>query len=120
MKKIELFERAIEERGKSLSEYGINNTVFRAYTECFETENEMLDFSEVIWEEDIEEIVKFMKTHGIEKFTISSTFSGLIKTLAKLEEQNIKISGMTQVRARYTDIFTKEKAIIPAIVMTVC
>lgn len=116
MKKIELFERAIEENAY-LDEYGINPTLFWAYRNSMEAENETIDFSEAIWERDIEEITKTLKENGVHEFTISSTFSSLIPTLALFEKYGFKMAGLTEVRARYTDFQTGKRAIVPAIRM---
>jgi len=44
MKKIELFERAIEEKAASLADYGINATLFWAYRNSIFAEREAIDF----------------------------------------------------------------------------
>lgn len=116
MKKIELYERAIEENA-SLSEYGINSTLFWAYRMSREAGNENIDFSDVIWDREIEEIVNTLKENDIFEFTISSTFSSLIATLAEFQKHGFAMEGLTEVKARYTDWRTGEKAIIPAIRM---
>jgi len=60
-----------------------------------------------------------MRAEGIKKFTISSTFSSLIETLAEFEKNGIYMNGLTTVNARYTDWKTGEQARIPAIKMEV-
>lgn len=117
MKTIELFEKAMTEGNEFFKEHNINLTLFTAYRQQKDSDNEMLDFSEVIWKQDIEPISEFFKAHGITKFTISSTFSSLIETLAAFEKQGFRINGLTEVRANYTDFITGEKKIIPAIRM---
>ena len=116
MKKIEIFEKAMNEGG-SLKDYGINSTLFAAYRDCQETGNDNIDFNGVIWDYDIPEIVKALKENGISEFTISSTFSSLIPTLALFEKYGFKMAGLTEVRARYTDFQTGKRAIVPAIRM---
>lgn len=117
MKKIEAFENA--DRSRSLGEQNINSTVYWAYKNAQEAGNELLDFNEVIWDYDIEEIAQTLRANGITEFTISSTFSSLIETLAAFEKQGISMAGLTTVKARYTDWKTGEHALIPAIKMTV-
>ena len=117
MKKIEIFERAMNEGG-SLKDYGINATMFAAYRNLEYTGNEELDFNGVIWDYDIPEIVKALKENGISKFTISSTFSSLIETLAAFEKEGIRMAGLTEVNATYSDWKTGKKARIPAVRMT--
>ena len=66
---------------------------------------------------DIEEITETLKENGIHEFTISSTFSNLIPTLALFEKYGYTMAGLTEVRARYTDFQTGKRAIVPAIRM---
>lgn len=117
MKKIELFERAIAEQAGSLKEYGINGTMFWTYRKSLDAGNDLIDFNEVIWDYDIEAIATCMKENGITEFTISSTFSSLISTLAAFEKHGFKMDGLTEVYANYTDWQTNQRARIPAIRM---
>ena len=119
MKKIELFERAIAERAERLQDYGINSTAFWAYRKSIDAGNDLIDFSDVIWDYDIEEIAQTLRANDITEFTISSTFSSLIETLAAFEKQGISMAGLTTVKARYTDWKTGKHALIPAIKMTI-
>ena len=115
MKRIELFERAIAEKARNLKDYGINSTMFWAYRKSIEAGNDSIDFGEVIWDEDIEAITECMKENGITEFTISSTFSSLIPTLAAFEKHGFAMDGLTEVNATYTDWQTGQRARIPAI-----
>ena len=117
MKKIDLFERAITEQAASLKDYGINGTAFWAYRKSIDAGNDLIDFSEVIWDEDIEAIAETFAAAGITEFTISSTFSSLIPTLAAFDKHGFKMAGITEVNANYTDWMTNERARIPAIKM---
>ena len=117
MKKINLFERAIAEQAKSLSDYGINGTMFWAYRKSLDAGNDLIDFNEVIWDEDVEPIAETFRQNGITEFTISNTFSSLIATLAAFDKQGFKMAGITEVNANYTDWMTNERAKVPAIRM---
>lgn len=119
MKEIRTFEEAIKQNTRSLKDLGINGTLFWAYRNSKENGNEFIDFNEVIWDYDIEEIAQTLKANDITEFTISSTFSSLIETLAAFEKHGISMAGLTTVKARYTDLKTGEHALIPAIKMTV-
>ena len=117
MKKINLFERAIAEQASSLKDWSINGTVFWAYRKSIDAGNDLIDFSEVIWDEDVEPIAETFRQNGITEFTISSTFSSLIATLAAFDKQGFKMVGITEVNANYTDWMTNERAKVPAIRM---
>ena len=114
MKEIRTFEKAIEEKVRSLKDVGINPTLFWAYRTSKEESG-----NEVIWDYDIKEIADCLRAEGITEFTISSTFSSLIETLAAFEKEGICMNGLTTVNARHTDWKTGEHARIPAIKMEV-
>lgn len=116
MKKIEVFEKAIEDQVDPRV-VGINSTMFWAYRDSQEADSDLLNFSEVIWEKDIAPIVEACRAYGIHEFTISSTFSSLIETLAVFEKLGCKLAGLTSVKTRYTDWQTGTQAIKPAVLM---
>ena len=117
MKKIELFEKAIAEQAASLKDWGINPTLFWAYRNSITAGNDRIDFGEVIWNREVGEIAETLKENGITEFTISSTFSSLIPTLAEFAKHSFRMAGLTEVKANYTDFQTMERAVIPAIRM---
>ena len=117
MKEIKVFEEARAAGGKNLREAGINPTVYWAYFYSKEAGNDLIDFNEVIWDNDIPEIVRTCRENNIREFTISTTMSSLIKTLAEFEKLGCKMVGLTQVNATYTDWRTGKNAVIPAIKM---
>ena len=118
MKEIKIFEQAMHEDNEFFRTHKINLTLFSAYRQQKYTENKLIDFSEVIWEEDIEPISDFLKSEGITEFTISSTFSSLIQTLAGFEKHGYRMNGLTEVNTNYTDFTTGKKKIVPAIRMS--
>ena len=117
MKKIEAFEQAIENKVPNLKEVGFNPTLFWAYRTCEETGNEKIDFNECIWENEIEDIANCLKANDIFEFTISSTFSSLIETLAEFQKYGFQMAGLTEVNARYNEVGSDKKKRIPAIRM---
>ena len=118
MKKITAFENAIANQVKDIRAEGINATAFWAYRKSIDAENDLIDFNEVIWDEDIDAIAECLQENDITEFTISSTFSGLISTLAAFDKHGFKMAGITEVNANYTDWQTNKRARIPAIRMT--
>ena len=115
MKKIELFERALADENGNPKAYGINPTLFWAYRGSRTAGNDLIDFNDVIWDDDIEAIADCLKDNGITDFTISSTFSGLIPTLAAFEKHGYQVVGITEVNAPYNDFITNKPARLPAI-----
>lgn len=121
MKEIRRFEELMNAKENiSLKDAGVNSTLYGAYKASKEESgNDLIDFNEVIWDYDIKEIADTLRAEGITKFTISSTFSSLIETLAEFEKHGIYMNGLTTVNARHTDWQTGEHAKIPAIKMEV-
>ena len=118
MKKIEAFEAVIEKGGTGhILEAGINPYMFWAYRDSQEAGSDLLNFNEVIWDNDIVPIVEACREYGIKEFTISSTYSSLIATLAEFEKHGCKLVGLTTVKTRFTDFITHEKEIKPAVLM---
>ena len=117
MKKIAAFESAIAKEIKDIREEGINPTVFWAYRTSINSGNDLIDFNEVIWEHDIEAINAIFAENNITEFTISSNFSGLIKTLVAFEKYGYKIAGITQINASHKDWITGEHAKADALLM---
>lgn len=117
MKEIATFENAITNRIKDIRAEGINATAFWAYRRSRESGNDLIDFSECIWDSDVEPITDTFKKEGIDEFTISSTLSGLVAILALFEKHGYRMAGITEVNANYTDWLTNERARVPAIRM---
>ena len=117
MKTIPAFENAIANKVKDIRAEGINPTAFWAYRNSCRCEIDLIDFTEVIWDEDIEAIAETLNSNGITEFTISCNFSGLIRTLVAFEKVGFKMAGTTQVNANYTDIRTGKYAQVDALLM---
>lgn len=121
MKEIRRFEELMNAKENiSLKDAGVNSTLYWAYRiSKEESENDLINFDDVIWNHDIKDISDSLRAEEIKEFTISSTFSSLIETLAEFEKNGIYMNGLTTVNARYTDWETGEHAKIPAIKMEV-
>lgn len=117
MKEIKVFEEAIKNNVNDVRKAGINSTMFWAYRRSKEAGNDLIDFHEVIWDNDIAEIVKTCRENDIREFTISSQFSSLIETLVEFEKLGCKMFGLMQVYAPYKDFLSDNQAVIPAIKM---
>ena len=115
MQKIKLFEDFRTKEVKDFFNDGINPTMYWAYIKSCEAENIILDFNDVIWESDIQAIVDTCNKVGIKQFTISSSFTGLLKTLYEFSKRGFKVAGVIEVRANYMDFFNQDKAIVPAV-----
>lgn len=113
MKRIEFLEQ-MREAEKKYSETQVNQTFGQAYFAARRNDNNLIDFNEVIWEKDIDQICENLKEFEIREFTISSTYSGLIEIIAELDKRGWKVAGITEVNASYSDFMSGEPKIIPA------
>ena len=100
-------------------EIGCQWTLGQAYLYSKEAGNDLPNFADVIWDEHIETILADCRKLGVKEFTISSTFSSLIETIAKFEELGCSLDGIVKVRDRHTHFGTDEHKLIPAFKMTV-
>lgn len=98
---------------------GINHAAYWAVDRRKKTGNKLLDFNDAIWDRDIPEIVDTLKRMGETEFTISSTYSSLVETLAGFDKLGVTISGMTEVNANTTAFNSNEFDRIPALLMKV-
>ena len=94
---IEAFEKL---KGQKQFTEGMNATMYWAYRENQETNNGRLNFYDVIWDNDIEQIVKICRANGIKEFSISSNYSGLIACLALFEKFGCKVCGLIEANDR--------------------
>ena len=108
---IEAIENA--KRGMRWEEIGCQWTLGQAYLYSKEAGNDLPNFAEVIWDDDIETILADCRKLG------SSTFSSLILTIAKFEELGCTLDGIVKIKERYTHFGSDEHALIPAFKMTV-
>lgn len=119
MKTIEKLE-ALKESKTSPFEQGINPSFYWAYHNTRRSGLELLNFGEMIWEVDLPEIIKLLDEYGIDRFTISSTFSGLVPLLYDLDEQGFRVAGTTQIESYSKNPVTDEPESIPALIMIRC
>ena len=114
MKTIDKIEK-VKNMNVLLEDVGINRTFYWAYIRTQETTNENLDFEDVIWESDVEGIIKNCKEFGLKEITISSRFASLIDILAEFEKQGAKLIGLTKVTIRFYACGTNQPEIINAL-----
>lgn len=114
MKTIEKLEQA-KQQNVNLKEWGINRTFYWAYRISADVNNETIDFDDVIWDKDVEEIIKHCKEFGIKTITISSNFSGAINILGMFADNGCKVKGMKKVISQYTEFETGKNKIINAV-----
>ncbi len=106
MKTIEKLEQARTSE-KSLKTQGINSTFFYAYTKTLDTINESVNFSDVIWEDDVKEIISHCKEFNLDYITISNRQAGIEDILTLFENEGCKIE-LTKIRSSFIDYKTQD------------
>lgn len=120
MNKIEKLEQIKKENdnfrstGIDFEKYGVNPTFFWEYENSLEAGNNTINFEGIIWDNDVEPIVKHCKEFGLKTFTVSCTCSGVIKTLGTFEDLGCKVIGMKKVNSKYTT-FSGKREVLSAI-----
>ena len=107
MKTIDKIEK-VKNMNVLLEDVGINRTFYWAYIRTQETTNENLDFEDVIWESDVEGIIKNCKEFGLKEITISSRFASLIDILAEFEKYKRKFQEKKQKDANQFEEIVRE------------
>lgn len=102
MKRIEILDKAAE-TGMKYKDIDVNPTFCQAYFYSVDAGNDLINFGEVIWDYDIDPILENCRRFGIKEFTISSTFSSLILTIAELQKKGCKLDGLVEINSRYDD-----------------
>lgn len=117
---IERIDKAITSNESwTWKELDIQPTLGEAYRYSVEAENELPNFNDVIWDDDIDAILNSMRREGITEFTISSSFSGLIETIARFIDKGCALDGIVQINDRLgRDFQTGERLKLPAFKMT--
>ena len=95
---IEKFENVVAD-WKELEKSSINRTTYLAYCKSKASEQELIDFNDVIWVEDVEAIVTILKENSIKAFTMSCKFCDLIDRLAAFEKLGCKVKGTTEIQS---------------------
>ena len=84
------------------------------YEKARENQNMYIDFNEVIWDNEIQSIIKILRDNGIEKFTFSSTWTSAVKTAWLFTQNGCTLEGLTEINEGYEDFITGKIKKAPA------
>ncbi|MBR2579038.1 MAG: hypothetical protein IKE41_02730 [Clostridia bacterium] len=90
------------------------NKIWSMYDKAKENGNQYIDFHDVIWDNEVEGIVKTLRDNGIERFTFSSGWTSAVKTAWLFKENGCTLEGLTEVYDGFEDFTTGKKTKIPA------
>lgn len=116
--KIDVINQGITD-GQTWSEIGVNPTFGQAYLYSLTARNELPNFAEVIWDYEIAEIITECKRFGIREFTVSSTFSNMVSTIAGFINQGCQLDGIVYINGQARNWQTGTREIIPAFKLSI-
>nr|DAJ98131.1 MAG TPA: hypothetical protein [Caudoviricetes sp.] len=82
------------------------------------TNNEYINFSDMIWTQDIEDLIPQLEAIDCNKFTISCCSSLLLANLVEFKRFGFKVIDSVIINDSYIDITTGELAKIPAVLLS--
>lgn len=88
--------------------------IWAMYKNSQDNKNQYIDFSDAIWDNEVEQIIKTLKDNGIEYFTFSSTWSSAVKIAWLFKENGCTLEGLTEVNEGYEDFITGKMKKTPA------
>ena len=102
------FQEDLEEKEPAYTRF------FRDYEDAQERGNACIDFSECIWEKEIPQMVADLKRFGITEFTLSSTYSSIVKTAWTFQQNGCSLEGMEEIKGHCRDFETGDYEKVPA------
>ena len=100
--------KVAEEAENQINEMGrIAIKIMRAYEKSRDNENEILNFDDVIWDEEVEALTACMKENGINAFTYSCRATDAVETLWLFRQAGCTIGEMVEVNLR-KDFYGKD------------
>jgi hypothetical protein len=96
MLKINEIENACKSE-EAFKKANINNTFYWAYRRSVDKGLDIIDFTEVIWPSEIDEIISQLKKYEIKQFALSTTFSGLLETVQSFIDKGCTLGSMIKL-----------------------
>lgn len=112
--------RAISRHSADIVDQGeAYGKIYREYRKSRDKGSEVLDLHDVIWEKEVESLVRCMKENGIERFTFSSTWSGSVEIAWLFRNNGCILIGMDLVYGDEDFWHAGQYKLIPAYVFQV-
>ena len=106
MKNIKRYDEALakmDEAHEYIPELVDVEELFTAYCRSCDRGLELIDLDGPIWDDKIGAISGAMKVHDVTKFTISSTYPGMVNTIAQFCDRGWEIAGIAKINSGYTE-----------------
>lgn len=82
--------------------------IWTMYEKARENQNMYIDFNEVIWDNEVQSIIKILRDNGIEKFTFSSTWTNAVKIAWLFKQNGCTLEGLIEINEGFEDFETGE------------
>ena len=88
--------------------------IWAMYKNSQDNKNQYIDFSDAIWDNEVEQIIKTLKDNGIEYFTFSSTWSSAVKIAWLFKQNGCSLEGLIEINENIDDFETGKMKKTPA------
>ncbi len=88
--------------------------LYREYRDMKRRGNDCIDFADVVWDRDVEPLVREMRASGIKRFTFSSTYSSAVNTAWLFQEQGCVPEGLIRINSQYQNFGSDDFEKAPA------
>ena len=95
-------EADIEAKGKDYA------YLYSLYEDARERGNELIDLSDVIWDDKVEALIASFRACGIERFTFSSSWSSAVETAWLFTKQGCRLEGLVEINGHCKAFMSSE------------
>lgn len=96
----------------------ITKRAFSDYCSARNNGNLFLDINSVLWSKEVPAFVESLRCHGVQMFTVSSTFGGAVELYWELEKAGCHMVGMREVFTSSCVGDTDEHEKVPAVLFS--
>ena len=96
------FKERIAAKGNDYAKY------FWIFEDAWRRGNNYIDFSDVIRDEDVPNMITTLRTLGFRKFTFSSSWSSAVETAWLFTKNGCLLEGMVEINSKHKDFETDE------------
>ena len=82
--------------------------LYDLYEDAHDRGNELIDLSDVIWDDKVEALITSFRACGIERFTFSSSWSSAVETAWLFTEQGCRLEGLVEINGHCKAFMSSE------------
>ena len=96
------WEESIKAKGKDYAH------LYELYEDAHDRGNELIDLSEVVWDDKVEALITSFREYGIERFIFSSGWSSAVETAWLFTQQGCKLEGLVEINGHCKAFMSSE------------